>query len=96
MINFSFGLQNPFSDRWAIVYHNSAMLGKHTGAEIQVIKDNNIVDFRIRWTTREDHAGVMLDIGLLGYTVMLHYYDTRHWNAKAGRYYNYDDAGNRS
>jgi hypothetical protein len=96
MINFSFRLSNPFSDRWATAYHNSAMLGKHTGAEIQVIKDNTIVDFSIRWTTRQDHAGVMLDIGLLGYTVMLHYYDTRHWNSEAGRFYNYDKAGNAS
>jgi len=96
MINFSFRLSNPFSDRWDTVYHKSALLGKHTGAEIQVIKDNTIVDFDFRWTTRQDHAGIMLELGLFGYSVILHYYETRHWNSEAGRYYNYDNAGNAS
>jgi hypothetical protein len=93
MISFSFNLRNPFSDRWETVYHRSAMLGKHTGAEIQVIKDTTIVDFGFRWTIRQDHAGVMLDFGLFGYSVMLHYYDTRHWNDEEGRFYIYEKDG---
>jgi hypothetical protein len=93
MISFSFNLRNPFSDRWETVYHRSAMLGKHTGAEIQVIKDTTIVDFGFRWAIRQDHAGVMLDLGLFGYSVMLHYYDTRHWNDEEGRFYIYEKDG---
>ena len=37
MINFSFGLSNPFSDRWATVYYKDGLITKNTGAEIQVI-----------------------------------------------------------
>ena len=94
MISFSFRLMNPFSDRWETVYYKDGLLGKHTGAEIQVIKDNTIVDLTFRWHTRQDHAGMSLDLGLFGYQVTMRYYDTRHWNDEAGRYYIYDKAGN--
>lgn len=93
MINFSFGLSNPFSDRWATVYYKDGLITKNTGAEIQVIRDNTIVNFAFRFTTRQDHAGMTLDFGLFGYYVTMRYYDTRHWNDEAGRFYNYDSAG---
>ena len=93
MINFSFGLQNPFSDRWANVYYKDALLAEHKGGEVQIVKDNTIVSFSFRFTTRTDHSGVSLEIGLLGYTAMIRYYDTRHWNEDEGRYYHYREDG---
>ena len=35
-------------------------------------------EFRASWMT--DHAGVSLWLGLLGFDVGLHFYDTRHWD----------------
>lgn len=96
MISFSFRLKNPFSDRWETVYHKDAMLGTHTCAEIQVVKDNTIVEFSFSWYARQDHAGITIYLGLFGYSVSIRYYDTRHWNDEAGRFYNYDSAGNES
>jgi hypothetical protein len=94
MINFNFGLRNPFSSRWDNIYSRSAVIGKHKGVEFEVYRDTTIISLMLRLTARQDHAGVMLDFGLLGYSVSFHYYDTRHWNEEAGRFYNYDNAGN--
>ena len=96
MIHFNFGLSNPFCRRWDTIYYKDKLFAKHKGGEVQVVKDNTIVSFGFRLTTRQDHSGISLDIGLLGYSVMLSYYDTRHWNDDEGRYYNYDNAGNAS
>lgn len=95
MIYFNFGLSNPFCSRWDNVYNRSAVLGKKA-VEFEIYRDTTIVSFGFRWTTRQDHAGMNLELGLLGYTVSLQYYDTRHWNEEAGRFYNYDSAGNAS
>lgn len=94
MIHFNFGLSNPFSSRWATVYYKVGTFAKHKGGEIQITKDNTIVSISFRWSMWRDHAGMSLDIGLLGYTVSAQYYDTRHWNEEEGRYYIYDKNGN--
>ena len=97
MIHFSVGLRNPFSDRWDNVYNRSAVVDKfHKAVEIEVYRDTTIVSFAFRWTIRQDHAGMSLDLGLFGYTVSAQYYDTRHWNEEAGRFNRYDSAGNAS
>lgn len=92
MINFSFGLRNPFSDRWDNIYNRSAALGKKA-VELEVYRDTTIVSCSFRWNTRQDHAGMQLELGLFGYTVSAQYYDTRHWNEETGRFYDYDSAG---
>jgi len=97
MIHFSVGLRNPFSDRWDNVYNRSAVVDKfHKAVEIEVYRDTTIISFAFRWTIRQDHAGMSLDLGLFGYTVSAQYYDTRHWNEEAGRFNRYDSAGNAS
>ena len=96
MIYFGFNITNPFSHRWDTIFYKDKPFAKMKAGEIQVVKDNTIVSFSFRLTTRCDHAGVSLDIGLFGYTAMFNFYDTRHWNTEAGRYFVYDDAGNAS
>ena len=90
MINFSFGLSNPFCDRWDTVYYKDRLFTNNKGGEIQIVKDSTIISFAFRFTTRQDHAGASLDFGLFGYSIMLQYYDTRHWNDEEGRYWIYD------
>jgi hypothetical protein len=92
MINFSFGLSNPWCRRWANVWNRAYELPiKSKYLELEVYKDNTIVSFMFRLTTRQDHAGLMVDVGLLGYSASFQYYDIRHWNDGAGRYYIYDE-----
>ena len=93
MINFNFGLRNPFSDRWDNIFNRSWVFAKHKAAEFEVYCDTTVVSMSFRWTMRQDHAGMCLELGLLGYTVSLQYYDTRHWNEDEGRFYNYGPDG---
>ena len=96
MINFNVGLSNPWSHRWNTIFYKEKLLAKHKSVEIQIVKDSTIINFGFRWSARCDHAGVSLDIGLFGYTAMFNYNDTRHWNHKEDRYFNYDNKGNES
>lgn len=96
MINFDLSLRNPFSDRWQHVFAKSGTFGNHNAWEAELIRDGSIIGVGFRWTIRQDHAGMMLDLSLLGYNLILQYYDTRHWNDEEGRFYNYDKAGNSS
>ena len=94
MISFSFNLRNPFSNRWDNIFNRGVTFDKyHKAAEFEVYRDTTIVGVAFRWTIRQDHAGMGLDIGLLGYTVSAQYYDTRHWNDEAGRFYIYEKDG---
>ena len=96
MINFIFELQNPFCRRWDTVFYKDKLLGSHKSVELQVVKDSTIVSFGLQITTRRDHAGIDLTIGLFGYSAMLSCHDTRHWNSEKNRYSVYDSAGNAS
>lgn len=55
------------------------------------MKDNDIIAVDFRVTTRQDHAGVDLWLGLVGYAVNFKFYDNRHWNHEHGRYCNYSE-----
>lgn len=48
-------------------------------------------EFIIEWKT--DHAGVSLWLGLLGFDVGLHFYDTRHWDYENNRWEVYEEDG---
>ena len=93
MIYFSFALSNPFSNRFANLYCKSWQVAKHKTVELELLKDTTIIDFMIRITARQSHGGADLGFGLFGYSVSLCYYDNRHWNKEAGRYYIYNDKG---
>jgi hypothetical protein len=93
MINFSFNIRNPFSDRWETFGNPSWQISRNKFIELQFVRGNDILGLAFRFTTRQDHAGVFVSASLLGHEVMFHFYDTRHWNHEAGRYYAYDAAG---
>ena len=81
MINFSFNLFNPFSNRFKTVY---AKCGKtwmpHKFWEFNVYKDNSIIRLILEFTIRTDHAGFTLEIALLGWLIEFKFYDSRHWD----------------
>lgn len=76
--------------------HKSAEVEAHSGLigfsnKVFILLDSRNIDFdlsifyslfhfefRASWMT--DHAGVSLWLGLLGFDVGLHFYDTRHWD----------------
>ena len=48
-------------------------------------------EFRVSWMT--DHAGVSLWLGLFGFDLGLHFYDTRHWDYENNRWEVYEEDG---
>jgi len=92
MINLSFNIRNPWSDRWKCIYNHAGETPiKNKFWEIQIDKTSDIIGFEFRFTTRQDHAGVYLSLALFGYDVIFNIYDNRHWNYEEGRWYFYDE-----
>ncbi len=92
MINLSFNLRNPFSNRWQCLYTKSGNLPiKNKHWEIQIDKCSYILGFEFRFTIRQDHAGLFLSFCLLGYDIIINVYDSRHWNNEENRWEYYGD-----
>jgi len=48
--------------------------------EFQIIKNDKFVCSEFEITTHQDHAGIRLVLGILGYEVNFNLYDSRHWD----------------
>jgi hypothetical protein len=82
MINLDFTISNPFSDRFRILASKCKMLTKHKAVEANIYWEANIIKLSLVYSTRQDHAGLQIEVGLFGYDFELHFYDTRHWDYK--------------
>lgn len=91
MLNFNLSLSNPFSNRFENLYCKADQLYKNKFWEFEVYRSSILVELGCDITTRCDHAGFNLTIGLLGYTIHLQIYDNRHWNYDKGRYMIYNE-----
>lgn len=91
MINFNVAVSNPFSNRFKNLYSTADQLYKNKFWEFEVYASNTLAELGLNITTRCDHAGIDLTIGLLGYTIHLQVYDNRHWNYDEGRYMIYTE-----
>lgn len=92
MFNLKFNLTNPWWDRFETVYWTAGGTPfEHKFYEVQVMKSDDIVAFDLRVTTRCDHAGIDLWLGLFGYSINLNFYDNRHWNSQEGRWVIYTE-----
>jgi hypothetical protein len=81
MISFNFNLRNPwsttFKNLWCRAYPTPF---KNKFIELEFTKDFTLVSFMFNWTIRQSHAGLDLELGLLGYNVHFNFYDNRHWD----------------
>jgi hypothetical protein len=69
----------------------SGRLSDHTAWELEHTYYSGILfDIDINWSIREDHAGFEFVLGLFGYGVHFHIYDTRHWNCETNKWEVYD------
>ena len=78
MINLNFNIANPWSKRWAILFCKSGLLAKHTAWEFNAYQTHHIIDINFSLSFTGDHPGVFIMLGLLGYSLELSIYDTRH------------------
>jgi hypothetical protein len=83
MINLSFNLTNPFSDRFKS-YSKTIRVSEYKSLELEFSKDNTIISIYFRWSIWQSHAGIILNIGLLGYSAGVELSDNRHWNYDDG------------
>ena len=95
ILNIRIELTNPF-DRWEFFKNLGCVSGrliKHKAWELEhTFYSGVLLDVDVRWTYKQDHAGLELVIGLLGYGVHFRLYDTRHWNYDTNSWeeYNFD------
>ena len=80
MIDLKFEIENPFSERFAMLASTSTKLSKHKAIEASAYKAPNIITLSLSYCIRQDHAGLRVVIGLFGYQCQIHIYDTRHWD----------------
>jgi hypothetical protein len=81
--NIRIELKNPF-DTWDYFSNFgcvSGVLFAHKAWELEHTYYSPLLfDFEVRWTRGQDHAGVEIGAGILGYGISFRIYDTRHWN----------------
>lgn len=93
MIDLSFKLSNPWwnnrfdSGKWRA----GETPFKHKFWEAQLMKTSTLLGFSFAFTSRCDHAGVRVNIGLLGYELDFNFYDNRHWNQETNNWYKYGE-----
>jgi hypothetical protein len=80
MINLNFNIYNPLSNRWTILWNKSKFIGKHKAVEFNGYRTNHVINVGFQFKPAGDHGGVHIMLGVLGFDVELHFYDTRHWD----------------
>ncbi len=87
MLSFNFTVNNPWSNRFKNIktWHGRTPIPNKYW-EFQIYRDNSIVAVEGRLTTRRDHAGSQLSIGLLSWRAEVTFYDKRHWDHQLNRW----------
>ncbi len=83
MINLTFAIGYPWSnDKFKTLFYRTWKTPiENKFFEIQFINDNlHLLNLQLNWTRQYDHAGIKLELGLLGYELMFQLYDSRHWD----------------
>jgi hypothetical protein len=93
MIYFNFNVRNP---RWWDRFKNIKWWSgetpiEHKFWEVQILKGPELFRIEFEVTTQQDHAGMNLELGLLGYHIGFTVYDNRHWNHEEHRWMIYTE-----
>ncbi len=80
MIYYSFRIRNPYSDRFQHAVTKQGIVTQNKAWEFNVYRTATVLAVRVELTMRRDHAGLRLEVGVLGYDVEFQIYDVRHWD----------------
>ena len=80
MIYLNFNICNPWSKQFENVWNRAKPITKNKTLEIEVLKTNNWLRFEFQYTVMQDHAGIRLELGLLGWEFHTGVHDNRHWD----------------
>ena len=88
MIYFNINIRNPYWNRFHnLLWKSGKTPFENKFWEFQLMQDDELFRIEFEWSARQDHAGVRLELGLLGYKASFSFYDSRHWNIEEGRWY---------
>lgn len=80
MIYLNLNIRNPWSSRFENVWNNSGPITENKTWEIEILKTDNWFSIEAQYTIMQDHAGVQLELGLLGWEFHIGAHDNRHWD----------------
>lgn len=84
MIHISVGLSNPWGRPFDNLWNRSGLITAHKAWEIELLQTRTMIGFELSFTQRQSHAGLTVELAVLGRSVCFTIYDTRHWNHKTG------------
>ena len=90
MIYFNINLRNPWSHEFDNLWSRTWHIIKHKYLELEFYKDSSLLSVSFYWTIRQSHAGLDIELGLLGYCVHSMIYDNRHWDYDNNCWQKYD------
>lgn len=91
MFSLSFKLHNPYSNKFEHAVTKNGILTQNKAWEFNIYRTATIFSNRLEFTMNRDHAGLRLEIGLLGYEVEFQIYDVRHWNYEKKEWKTYEE-----
>ena len=80
MIYLNLNIHNPWSNRFGNVCNNTGPITKNKTWEIEILKTESLFRSEFQYTIMQDHAGIGIAIGLLGWELHIRVYDNRHWD----------------
>jgi hypothetical protein len=86
MIHYSFRIQNPYSNRFEHAVTKHGIVTQNKAWEVNIYRTATVFSNSLELTMRRDHAGLRLEIGLLGYDIEFQIYDVRHWDYSLKEY----------
>lgn len=88
MIYLNLNIRNPrWWDRFESIWCKSGKtVWKNKFWEVQFMKTPELFRIEFNWTVQQDHAGVRLELGLVGYQLDISFSDNRHWDYKNNRW----------
>jgi hypothetical protein len=87
MFNVDFTIDWPKSSRWGVIFNKDWSLSKNKAVEVNFYKTSHIINFHLNAQfVGVDHAGASVSIGLVGLSLEIRLYDSRHWNYNANRW----------
>lgn len=94
MILLNIGLTNPWAKyNFKNVFCREKKLTKNKAYGIELTYNStSLVSLELSFSWRgHDHAGPSIELGLFGWCIHLHIYDTRHWNYEKNCWESYNE-----
>ena len=82
MINFGFNIALPWNQKFKNFWTRSwSTPWANKFVELEFYTTERLVGVGFNWSTKCDHAGVDIELSLLGFCAHINFYDCRHWDS---------------